>query len=141
MAEVLAAQAPGVLLLVEPDRESRGRRADKRARRRGHGLLVAQAGAEIPLREAGAAAIVIDELNELPREEAREFVTTVAACLRPGGLLLSLDATKDVADEAALSACFLAARLRDIGQDRPKEGAVLTIGVAPASIAATTPAS
>ena len=65
--------------------------------------------------------------------------------LRPDGVVASLDATKHQETEARLAALFLAAALTGISQVRPREGALLTIGSAPAQAvtavrAARTPA-
>jgi len=43
-------------------------------------------------------------------------------------VLLALDATKSAAVEARLAGLFLAAALTGIAQERPREGALLTIG-------------
>lgn len=139
LGELLSQRSP-VFLLVEPQKQRAARRAAQRAARAGRPLLIAGAGEELPLRPGGLPALVVDHLAEIEsetsRQEADAFVRALVACLRPGGLLVALDRTRDRAVEAALSRRFLAAALSDVGQERPRDGVVLTVGAAPPAIVA-----
>ena len=53
--------------------------------------------------------------------------------LRPGGRLIAADATSSDAAAARVAGAFLAAALLEIVQEWPREGAVLTVGIAPAA--------
>jgi hypothetical protein len=134
LAEALAGEVP-VLAVVEPDKRKAAQRAVKRAAGSGHRLLVVTAGEAVPLPDGSAGVIVTEELSEIEDdEEAADYLAGLAATLRPGGILLSLDATKSPATEARLANVFLGAALVDVGQERPKEGALMTVGAAPAPL-------
>jgi hypothetical protein len=77
-------------------------------------------------------------MSEIEDADARAFLAALVPVLRPAGLVVSLDATKDPSMEARLAGTFLAAALTEISQERPREGALLTIGRgwAPAAAAA-----
>jgi hypothetical protein len=122
------AEALSVTLLVEPD----GLKAARRARREASGrLLVAAAGEELPLRRGAAGVIVLEGTLELDERDAQTYVSGLAPYLRADGQLVGVDATKDPAAEARVAAGFLAAGLVGIGQERPREGALVTFGNAP----------
>lgn len=129
LAEALAAQQP-VLALVEPDERRRALRA---VRRLGSArLVVALAAEDLPLRAGGLGAIVLTELLAVEAEDAAALVATLGRALAPDGVLCALDAPAGPAEEARLAAAFLAGGLRRIGQERPRDGAVITLGTAPA---------
>jgi predicted O-methyltransferase YrrM len=128
LASLLAGQVP-VTVLVEAEKRRGARRAVRRAARDGQRLMVVAAGEELPVAEQRAGCILIENVSEIEDDaEAVEFLRRLAPTLRPDGVLLALDATKNPATEARLAALFLAAALTGIAQERPREGAVLTIG-------------
>lgn len=128
LAERLATQLP-VTVLIEPDKRRGARRAVRRAAKDGQRLMVVAAGEEIPVAGQGAGCIVIENMSEIEDDgEATAFLVRLAPVLRPDGVLLALDATKSAAVEARVAGLFLAASLTGIGQEHPREGAVLTIG-------------
>lgn len=130
LAEVLA-EALAVTLLVEPDESKAAARAVKRAAKAGHRLVAAVAGEELPLLPGSVEAIVVDALTDMEDEDARTFLGGIVSALKPGGVLVSIDATRERAVEAKLSRRFVASCLQDIGQERPRDGVVLTVGAAP----------
>ena len=69
----------------------------------------------------------------MPAAEAERWIAALAPLLRPGGRLIAADATSSDAAAARVAGAFLAAALTDIVQEWPREGAVLTVGVAPAA--------
>jgi len=128
LAERLATQLP-VTALIEGDKRRGARRAVRRASRDGQRLMVVAAGEQLPVAGQGAGCIVIENLSEIEDDaEAAGFLVRLAPALRPDGVLLALDATKSPAVEARLAGLFLAAALTGIAQERPREGALLTIG-------------
>ena len=68
----------------------------------------------------------------LPAEGER-WIAALMPLLRPGGRLIAADATSSDAAAARVAGAFLAAALLEIVQEWPREGAVLTVGVAPAA--------
>jgi predicted O-methyltransferase YrrM len=133
LAERLATQLP-VTVLIEPDKRRGARRAVKRALRARQPLMVVSAGEELPLVGQAAGCILVENLAEIEDDaEAGLFLARLAPALRPDGVLLALDAIKTPALEARVASLFLAAALTGIAQERPREGAVLTIGGAAAA--------
>lgn len=133
LAEALAFRAP-VHLIVEPRRQRAAERARRRSERAGRTLTVSVAGEDLPLRPGSVGALVVDDLAELQDDEAWEFLAAaLVPSLRPGGLLLALDGTKEPSAESMIAGAFLAASLQGIGQERPREGALITVGAAPAA--------
>jgi hypothetical protein len=133
LAERLATQLP-VAVLIEPDKRRGARRAVRRAAKGAHRLMVVAAGEQLPVSDLQAGCILIENLSEIADDtEAIAFPVRLAPTLRPDGVLLALDATKSPAIEARLAGLFLAAALASVGQERPREGAVLTIGARPAA--------
>lgn len=130
LGEALCEAAP-IVLVVEPDKIKAGVRAARRTSKAGRQLHVVVAGEELPLGRGCAAALVAEAVTDLGETDGRAFVAALVPHLRQGGLLLALDRTRDPALEAALARHFLAARLTDVGQERPREGALITIGRAP----------
>jgi hypothetical protein len=132
LAEAVCRSAGQVNLLVEPAGLRAGLRARRRHERDGRKLDVAVAGEDLPLGARAASALIVDSLLELDEEDGAAFVADLVPFLNPGGLLVALDGTKDPAHEARVAGWFLAGALIAIGQERPREGAVLTSGRAPA---------
>lgn len=127
------AEAVGVVLLVAPGATKAARRARRDV---GHErLLVAIAGDDLPLLHGSVASIVVDGLTELDPDDAAAHLGTLVPYLRPDGQIIALDGTKDPQFEARAAALFLAAGLVGIGQERPREGAVLTFAAAPPAAA------
>jgi hypothetical protein len=131
LAEALAGSAP-VLFLDEPDDRRVLVRARRRAEKAGKRLAIGVAGAELPLRTGSLGALVIENAAGLSAEEAERWVTALVPCLRPGGRLIAVDATGSPAAAARVAGVFLSAALIELVQEWPREGVVLTIGVAPA---------
>jgi phosphatidylglycerol:prolipoprotein diacylglycerol transferase len=63
--------------------------------------------------------------------EALIFLGSLLPVLRPGGIVLALDAAETPAAEAYIARLFLAAPLVGIVQERPRSGALLTLGIVP----------
>jgi predicted O-methyltransferase YrrM len=137
LAERLATEVP-VTVLIEAEKRRGARRAVKRAARAKQPLMVVAAGEQLPVAVQQAGCILIENLAEITDDaEAAQFLAQLAPALRPDGVLLALDARKSAAMEARLASLFLAAALTGIAQERPREGAVLTIGgAAPAPVLA-----
>jgi hypothetical protein len=132
MAAVLSAEVP-LLLLTEPEERERARRAVRHARATGHHLIVALAGVELPLGAGAVDTLLIESASTLDAEALTRWLATLVPTLRPGGRLIAIDATGNPAVEARLAGQFLGAALTEIVQERPREGVVLTVGLAPAA--------
>jgi hypothetical protein len=133
LAEALASSMP-VAALIESDVVRGARRALRRARDGGQHLLVAAAGEELPVRAGAAGTLLLEGLGDIEQPgEAAEFLARLARHLRPDGQVVALEATKSPAVEARLAALFLSAALTGIVQERPREGAVLTIAAVPSA--------
>jgi len=131
LAEALASEM-AVLALVEEEKRRAAARALRRARKHGLPLAIVVAASEVPLGRASVGAILVDNLVDIEEEAAaHELLVGLLPVLRPGGLVLSLDATKNPALEARASKSFLAASLVCITQIRPREGALLTLANTP----------
>ncbi|MDX2018726.1 MAG: hypothetical protein SF187_00690 [Deltaproteobacteria bacterium] len=130
LAEALAEATP-VLLLVEARRLRAAMRASKRCEKAGRQLTVAIAGPALPLRPAGAGALVLDDLVDLEDDDLLTYVPDLVPFMSEGGLLVTLDRTKEPATESRIAGSFLAGGLLRIGQERPREGALITVGAAP----------
>jgi hypothetical protein len=127
-----AARTGSTLLLVDASARPIALRAMRRARKEKRPLDVALAAAELPIRRGTLPAIIVDNVAGLPPEDATRWLSALVPCLRPGGRLIAADATTSTAAAARVAAAFLAVALGSIVQEWPREGAVLTIGVAPA---------
>jgi hypothetical protein len=126
-----------VLMLVDPDERPTVTRARRRAVKAGRVLDVGLAGASLPLRPGAVGALVVENAAGLPAEEAARWIEALAPCLRPGGRLIAADATSSTQAAARVAGVFLSAALIGLTQEWPRDGVVLTVGVAPAtSIAA-----
>jgi hypothetical protein len=132
LASELAAEIP-VLVLVEPDVRRQAQRALQRSAGARHQLSALLAAEDLPLRRGSAGSLVIEGLTEIEDPDASPFLAALVPALRPDGVVLSLDGTKDPLAEARLAGLFLSATLTGIAQERPREGAVLTVGHAPAA--------
>ncbi|HXT98062.1 MAG TPA: hypothetical protein VN853_17330 [Polyangia bacterium] len=121
------------LLLVESEQRPTALRAYRRARKETRPLDVALAAAELPFRPGTLPALVVENVAGLPPGEAERWISALTPMLRPGGRLIAADATSSDAAAARVAGSFLAAALADIVQEWPREGAVLTVGVAPAA--------
>jgi predicted O-methyltransferase YrrM len=131
LGERLATQLP-VTVLIEAEKRRSARRAVRRAGREGQRLMVVAAGEEIPINGEGAGCVLIENMSEIVDDaEAVSFLARLIPVLRPDGLVLALDATKNPAIEARLAGLFLASALTHIAQQRPRDGAVLTLGGRP----------
>jgi hypothetical protein len=130
LAETLAASAT-VLFLDEPDDRRVLVRARKRAVKASKPLTIAVAGAEVPLRPGTLGALVIENAAGLSAEEAGRWVGALVPCLKPGGRLIAVDATTSPDAAARVAGVFLSATLVELTQEWPREGVVITAGLAP----------
>ena len=138
LGEVLSASVR-VLVLTEGQERPRARRAVRRAAKTvthgaaatGHGLTVALVGVDLPIATGAVDALLIEGASTLDVDAIARWMVALVPAVRPGGRLIAVDATDDPATEAKLAGSFLAAALGDIGQVRPREGVVLTMGTAP----------
>jgi hypothetical protein len=131
LAETLATEIP-ILALVEEEKRAAALRSRKRAHRAGLPLTIVMAASELPLAAASVGAVLVDSLVDIEEPSAAaELLLGVLPTLQPGGIVISLDATKNPDLEARVSSIFLAASLAHIAQIRPREGALLTVGQAP----------
>jgi hypothetical protein len=120
------------LLLVETELLPQALRARKRAQKEGRPLEVTLAAAELPLRRGSLLALVVENVAGLTDDEAARWIAALVPCLRPGGRLIAADATSSDAAAARVAGAFLSAALVEIAQEWPRDGALLTVGVAPA---------
>ena len=128
-----AAMARGgrTLLLVERELRPAALRTHRRARKESQPLDVALAAAELPFARGTLPALVVENVAGLPPAEGERWIAALMPLLRPGGRLIAADATSSDAAAARVAGAFLAAALLEIVQEWPREGAVLTVGVAP----------
>jgi hypothetical protein len=125
------ATAGQALVLVEPEVRPVALRARRRARKQSRALDVALAAAELPLARAALPALVVENVGGLRDEEAIRWLAALVPCLRPGGRLIAADATTSTSAAARVAGAFLSAALTEIVQEWPRDGALLTVGVAP----------
>ena len=121
------------LVLVEPEARPIALRARRRAHKQNRALDVALAGAELPLGRSVLPALVVENVGGLQPDEATRWLAALVPCLRPGGRLIAADATSSTTAAARVAGAFLSAALTEIVQEWPRDGALLTIGVAPTS--------
>ena len=119
------------LVLVESEVRPQALRARRRARKENRPLEVALAAAELPFRRGSLSALVIENVAGLPAAEAQRWIGALTPALRPGGRLIAADATSSDEAVARIAGAFLSAALQEIVQEWPRDGAVLTVGVAP----------
>jgi hypothetical protein len=122
-----------VLVLVEPETRPIALRARRRAHKQQRALDVALAAAELPLGRGVLPALVVENVGGLQDDEANRWLAALVPCLRPGGRLIAADATSSTGAAARVAGAFLSAALTDIVQEWPRDGALLTVGVAPTS--------
>jgi hypothetical protein len=127
------ATAARVLVLVEPETRPIALRARRRAHKQQRALDVALAAAELPIGRGVLPALVVENVGGLQDEEAIRWLAALVPCLRPGGRLIAADATSSTAAAARVAGAFLSAAMTEIVQEWPRDGALLTIGVAPTS--------
>jgi hypothetical protein len=127
------ATAGRVLVLVEAESRPIAVRARRRARKQERALDVAVAGADLPLGRGVLPALVVENVGGLQEDEAIRWLAALVPCLRPGGRLIAADATSSTAAAARVAGAFLSSVLTDIVQEWPRDGALLTVGVAPTS--------
>jgi hypothetical protein len=130
LGEALSDRVP-VLLLVEPEERDRARRVARRAAKAGRRLSIAVAGVELPLGAGTLDALLIESPSTLDPEAVARWMAALVPTLRQGGRLLAADVTDNPAVESRLAGLFLQAALMGITQDRPRDGVVLTVGLAP----------
>ena len=130
LGATLAAKVP-IVLLAEADERDRARRVARRAAAAGRSLTVVLAGAELPLARGSVGALLVDGAATLDEESFARWMEALVPALRPGGRLIAADATGSPAVEARLAGAFLAAALTEIVQQRPRDGVLITVGVAP----------
>jgi hypothetical protein len=121
------------LLLVESELRPQVLRTYRRAKKESRPLDVALAAAELPFGRGSLLTLVVENVAGLPPEEGERWIAALMPLLRPGGRLIAADATSSDVAAARVAGAFLAAALLDIVQEWPREGAVLTVGVAPAA--------
>ena len=121
------------LLLVESDLRPQALRMYRRAKKESRPLDVALAAAELPFGRGTLAALVVENVAGLPPAEGERWIAALMPLLRPGGRLIAADATSSDAAAAHVAGAFLAAALLEIVQEWPREGAVLTVGIAPSA--------
>ena len=122
-----------VLVLVEPETRPMALRARRRAHKQQRALDLAIAAAELPLGRGVLPALVVENVGGLQDDEATRWLAALTPCLRPGGRLIAADATSSKTAAARVAGAFLSAALTEIIQEWPRDGALLTIGVAPTS--------
>jgi hypothetical protein len=106
-------------------------RARRRAVKAGKPLTIGIAGEALPLRRGALGALVIENVTGLSAEEASRWISALVPCLRPGGRLVAVDATGSPTAAARVAGVFLSAALVELTQEWPRDGVVLTAGVAP----------
>ena len=132
LAETLAEATP-LVFLDEPDDRRVLVRARRRAQKVGRSLAVGIAGADIPIARGALGALVVENVAGLAADEAARWVAALVPCLRPGGRLLAVDATPSAAAAARVAGVFLSAALVELAQEWPRDGVLITAGVAPAA--------
>jgi len=132
LAETLAEAMP-VLFLDEPDDRRVLVRARRRAQKTSRPLQIGIAGADLPIARGSLGALVVENVAGLSADEAARWVEALVPCLRPGGRLVAADATASAAAAARVAGVFLSAALIDLTQEWPRDGVLLTAGVAPAA--------
>jgi hypothetical protein len=131
LAETLAPEMP-IVALVEEEKRGAALRAQKRARKLGLPLSVVMAASDLPLLPGSVGAVLVDSLVDIEDPgAAADLLLAVLPTLQQGGIVVSLDATKNPDLESRVSAMFLAASLTQVSQIRPRDGALITVARAP----------
>ncbi len=130
LAAALCEHIP-VLLLVEPDAQAAARKAVNKAGAAGRRLTAVLAGEQVPIAQGSVGTVVVEGLTEVEAADLPRFVRGLAGTLAPDGRVLALDNARDADAEARVAGAFLAEGFRNITQERPREGAVITAGRAP----------
>ena len=130
LGEALSATVP-VVLLTEPEERNRARRVARRAAVAGRRLTIVVAGVDLPLRAGCVGAMLVDGAATLEADAVARWMAVLIPTLRPGGCLIAADVTANPAVEARLAGVFLSAALVGVVQERPRDGVVLTVGLAP----------
>jgi hypothetical protein len=130
LGNAIATAAPA-LVVVERSGRPAALRVKRRAQKEGRPVSIALAAAELPFRRGGLAALVVENVAGLPEADAARWLEALVPCLRTGGRLIAADATSSTSAAARVAGAFMAASLMGIIQEWPKEGALLTVGVAP----------
>jgi len=125
------ARGGAAIVLIEAGARPQAVRVRRRARKENQPLDIALAAAELPFRRGSLSALVIENAAGLEPVEAQRWVAGLIPSLRPGGRLIAADASSSDAAAARVAGAFLSAALQDVVQEWPREGAVLTVGVAP----------
>ena len=127
------ASAGRALVLVEAETRPIALRARRRALKQNRALDVALAGAHLPLGRSVLPALVVENVGGLQPDEAARWLAALVPSLRPGGRLIAADATSSTGAAGRVAGAFLSVALTEIVQEWPRDGALLTIGVAPTS--------
>jgi hypothetical protein len=134
LAETLATEIP-ILALVEEEKRASALRTQKRAHKSGVPLSIVMAASELPLRPGSVGAVLVDSLVDIEEPAAAaDLLLGVLPTLKPDGVVVSLDATKNPDLEARVAGIFLAASLSQITQMRPRDSALLTVARAPHAV-------
>ena len=137
LAERLAQQFP-VAVLVEPDKRRGARSAVRQAAKNGRALLVVVAGEDLPVQTARMGCVIVENLAGIEQDEtAISYLAEMATVLRPGGLVIALDVIKDLRTEERAAGLLLAAGYTGLAQERPREGALISVGHPPTAAALT----
>jgi hypothetical protein len=132
LADAVATTGPA-LGLIETEARPTALRVRRRARKESRPLAVALAGEALPLRRGSLGALVVENVAGLPADDAARWLAALVPCLRPDGRLIAADATASTDAAARVAGVFLAAALIDLVQEWPRDGALLTVGLAPAA--------
>jgi hypothetical protein len=130
LGDTLSAKMP-ILLLTEAEERDRARRVARRATAAGRRLTIVLAGVDLPLGQGTVGALLIDGAATLDAESFARWMQALVPALRPGGRLIAVDATANPTVEARLAGVFLGSAMTEIVQERPREGVLITVGVAP----------
>ena len=133
LGTTLAAATP-VMALFEPEQRSAAKKASRQAAKAGLCYQAALAGPELPLPGGVLSCVVVEGAADLDEAVLRAWIANLGRGLRPGGILVAVDATDDGAVEARVAGAFLAAALTNIDQERPRQEVLLTTAVAPPAV-------